>query len=224
MKVHEIFPIVIGQDLFESHEEFKLNNFDEIKLLQEKNQKYSSPDIYFLHLNLKYSEFFKSLKNSIENYLILLGVDLNFINLHIVRSWIESFDNDCGWTNHHNQDACDISFRYYLNMKNDRPDVVCFESKSYQSELSKGIFSFSKDRGMIKNVNKYNCWGYGLPPTEGSILLFPTPLKIDTELNQENADPRYVIAGDIKFTLKPKHYQISQSIPHHSQWLDLDRY
>jgi hypothetical protein len=63
-----------------------------------------------------------------------------------------------------------------------------------------------------------------LPPTEGSVLVFPSALKVDTELNQENLDSRYVIAGDIKFTLKPKHYQISQSIPHTSQWLDLDRY
>jgi hypothetical protein len=224
MKVHEIFPIVIGQDLFESHEEFKLNHFDEIRLTQERNKEYNLPDFYFLHLNIKYMEFFKSLKNSIENYLILLGVDPSFVNLHVVRSWTESYDLNNGCIDHHNHKSSDLSFRYYLKTSDDKPDVVCFESGNYQNELSEGIFNFSKDRGMIKNLNKYNCLGYAIPPTEGSLLMFPSPLTISTELNQDNLDSSYVIAGDIKITLKPKHYQISQSIPHTSQWLDLERY
>jgi len=224
MKVHEIFPIAIGQDLFESHEEFKLNHFEEIKLIQERNREYSLPDLYFLHLNIKYMEFFKSLKNSIENYLIVLGADPNVLNLHVVRSWVESYDCNTGWTDHHNHKSSDISFRYYLKTTEEKSDVVCFESGNYQNELSQGIFNFSNDGGMIKNLNKYNCLGYAISPVEGSLLAFPSPLKVDTELNQDDIDPRYVIAGDIKITLKPKHYQISQSIPHTSQWLDLERY
>ena len=224
MKIHEIFPIVIGQDLFESHEEFKSNNFEEIKLTQERNKENNLPDFYFLHLNIKYMEFFKSLKNSIENYLIILGADPNTLNLHVVRSWVESYDYTTGWTNHHNSKSSDISFRYYLKSTEDRPDVVCFESGNYQNELSQGIFNFSSDGGMIKNLNKYNCLGYAIPPVEGSLLMFPSPLKVATELNRDNIDPSYVIAGDLKITLKPKHYQISQSIPHTSQWLDLERY
>lgn len=224
MKVHEIFPIVIGQDLFESHEEFKLNHFDEIKLIQERNKEHSLPDLYFLHLNIKYMEFFKSLKKSIENYLILLGADPTVLNLHVVRSWVESYDSNSGWINHHNNKSSDLSFRYYLNNIEENPDVTCFESGNYQNELSEGIFNFSNDGGMIKNLNKYNCLGYAIPPVEGSLLMFPSLLKVSTELNQESLDSRYVIAGDLKITLKPKHYQISQSIPHTSQWLDLERY
>jgi hypothetical protein len=224
MKVHEIFPIVIGQDLFESHEEFKLNHLEEIKLIQERNKEHNLPDLYFLHLNIKYMEFFKSLKNSIENYLILLGADPNVVNLHVVRSWVESYDSNTGCVNHHNNKSSDLSFRYYLKTTEDKQDVVCFESGSYQNELSEGIFNFSADGSMIRNLNKYNCLGYAIPPVEGSLLMFPSPLKVSTELNQEDLDARYVIAGDIKITLKPKHYQISQSIPHISQWLDLERY
>jgi hypothetical protein len=224
MKVHQIFPIVIGQDLFESHEEFKSNNFEELKLIRERQRDNSLPDLYFLHLNVKYLEFFKSLKNSIENYLILLGVNPDVVNLHVVRSWVESYDTNTGWTNHHNNRSSDLSFRYYLKTSKDKPDVVCFESENYQNELFEGIFNFSNDGGMFKNINKYNCVGYAIPPTEGSLLMFPSPLKVDMELNQDTTETSYVIAGDIKITLKPKHYQISQSIPHTSQWLDLERY
>lgn len=224
MKVHEIFPIVIGQDLFESHDEFKLNHFEEIKLIQERNREYSLPDLYFLHLNIKYMDFFKSLKNSIENYLILLGADPNLVNLHVVRSWVESYDSNTGCANHHNHNSSDISFRYYLKTIGDNPDVVCFESGNYKNELSQGILNFCNEGNMIRNLNKYNCLGYAIPPVEGSLLMFPSLLKVSTEINTEPTEARYVIAGDIKLTLKPKHYQSSQSIPHTSQWLDLERY
>lgn len=223
MKVHEIFPIVIGQDLFQFHEEFKSNHLEEIKSIQERQNENNLPDLYFLHLNIKYLDFFKSLKNSIENYLVLLGIDPNIVNLHVVRSWVESYDNIREWTNQHNNKSCNISFRYYLQ-SDDNTDVVCFESNNYKNELSQGILNFSPNGGAIRNLNKYNCFGYGIPPTEGSLLIFPSPLKVETEVNQENLNPRYIIAGDINLTLKPKHYQNSQSIPHTSQWLDLERY
>ncbi len=222
MKVHEIFPIVIGQDLIDSHEEFKLNYLDDARIMQDRQKENNLPDFYFLHLNVKYLEIFKSIKKSIENYLILLGLNPTLVNLNVVRSWMEGYDQSMEWKNHHNHKSCDISFRYYLQTGDDN-DVVCFESEKYKNDLIQGVMNFS-DSSTIKTLNKYNCLGYGIPITEGSLLLFPSPLKVDTELNQENLDSRYVVAGDIKLTLKPKHYQSSQSIPHTSQWLDLDRY
>lgn len=224
MNVHEIFPIVIGQDLIDSHEEFKLNYLDDAKVIQERHKENNLPDLYFLHLNIKYLEFFKSLKTSVENYLILLGLDPSVINLNVVRSWVESYDPTLDWKDHHNHKSSDISFKYYLKTSEENPDVVCFEPSNYKNDLTEGIMKFSANGSAIKNLTKYNCFGYGIPPTEGSLLIFPSPLKVDLELNQDNVSPRYVIAGDLKLTLKPKHYQNSQSIPHTSQWLDLERY
>ena len=38
MNVHEIFPIAIGQDLIEEHEEFKLNYLDDARSVQERHK------------------------------------------------------------------------------------------------------------------------------------------------------------------------------------------
>ena len=69
MKVHEVFPTVVVQDEIEIHEEFKKNNFDELKNLWYKtNQQgewvHETPENSgkcSLHLNQKHFSIFNSI-------------------------------------------------------------------------------------------------------------------------------------------------------------------
>lgn len=224
MKIHEVFPTAIGHDFIDCHEEFKEKYFEEIKnewfTRYEEEIVGRSGKILF-HLNGHYDQFFKSLAKSVEKYLILLGVDISKLNLHITNCWVGHQDKKSPPLKVHTHNSSDISFCYYLQ-SDESSDKFCVHPIKNYNEVTGGLFDVSSDNPITKISNKYNCDTYAIAPVEGSVIIFPSSLPHST-LKQPNLHDRYVIAGDIKITLKPKYYEQSQSIPHPTQWLDLER-
>jgi hypothetical protein len=222
MKVHEVFPILVAQDEVKPHREFKDQYFDELKLLWFNGYENETPENSgrcSLHLNSNYHILFKSLKDSICNYLNLLEVDHNKLSINFIKSWVGYHNKDIPQLKPHIHNGSDISFCYYLS-SDDTSDKFCVHSSNNLNEVSGNIFEPSNKYNLIKKFNKYNCGNYTITPYEGTVVIFPSNLSHST-LKKENLSDRYVIAGDVKLCLKPEYNLHHQSMPHPSLWLSL---
>jgi hypothetical protein len=222
MKVHEVFPTLILQDEIECHQEFKDNYFEELKTLWYNGYENETPENSgrcSLHLNLDYYNFFGSLQKSICKYLNLLEVDYEKLNINFIKSWVGYHNKDIPQLKPHIHNGSDISFCYYLS-SDDTSDKFCVHNSNNMNEISGNLFEPSNKYNTIKKFNKYNCGNYTITPKEGSVIIFPSNLMHST-LKKENLKDRYVIAGDVKLTLKPEYNLHHQSMPHPSLWLSL---
>lgn len=222
MKVHEVFPTLIAQDTIEVHQEFKTQYFEELKTLWFNGYENETPENSgrcSLHLNKNYISFFQALKKSICNYLELLEIDHEKLNINFIKSWIGYHNKDIPQLKPHIHNGSDISFCYYLS-SDDTSDKFCVHSSNNLNEVSGNIFEPSNKYNLIKKYNKYNCGNYTITPHEGTVVIFPSNLSHST-LKKQNLKDRYVIAGDVKLCLKPEYNLHHQSMPHPSLWLSL---
>jgi hypothetical protein len=222
MKVHEVFPILVAQDTIEIHQEFKDKYFEELKSLWFNGYENETPENSgrsSLHLNKNYISIFQSLKKSICNYLDLLEVDYEKLNINFTKTWIGYHNKDIPQLKPHIHNGSDISFCYYLS-SDDTSDKFCVHSLDNVNEVSGNIFEPSNKYNLIKKFNKYNCGNYTITPHEGTVIIFPSNLTHST-LKKQNLEDRYVIAGDVKLCLKPEYNLHHQSMPHPNLWLSL---
>ena len=222
MKIHEVFPILIFEDEIEYHQEFKNNYFEELKTLWYNGYENETPENSgrcSLHLNSDYYDFFSSLQKSICKYLNLLEVDYEKLNINFIKSWVGYHNQDIPQLKPHIHNGSDISFCYYFS-SDDTSDKFCAHNLNNMNEISGNLFEPSNKYNTIKKFNKYNCGNYTITPKEGSVIIFPSNLMHST-LKKENLKDRYVIAGDVKLTLKPEYNLHHQSMPHPSLWLSL---
>ena len=222
MKVHEVFPILVAQDTIEMHEEFKNQYFEELKSLWFNGYENETPENSgrcSLHLNKNYTSLFQSLKKCICNYLDLLEIDYEKLNINFVKSWVGYHNKDIPQLKPHIHNGSDISFCYYLS-SDDTSDKFCVHNLNNVNEVSGNIFEPSNKYNIIKKFNKYNCGNYTMTPHEGTLIIFPSSLSHST-LKKQNLKDRYVIAGDVKLCLKPEYNLHHQSMPHPSLWLSL---
>ena len=222
MKVHEVFPILVAQDTIEIHEEFKNQYFEELKSLWFNGYENETPENSgrcSLHLNKNYISLFQSLKKCICNYIDLLEIDHEKLNINFVKSWVGYHNKDIPQLKPHIHNGSDISFCYYLS-SDDTSDKFCVHNLNNVNEVSGNIFEPSNKYNLIKKFNKYNCGNYTMTPYEGTVIIFPSNLSHST-LKKQNLKDRYVIAGDVKLCLKPEYNLHHQSMPHPSLWLSL---
>ncbi len=222
MKTHEIFPILIAQDTIKIHQEFKDQYFEELKSLWFNGYENETPENSgrcSLHLNSNYLILFKSLKESICNYLDLLEVDHEKLNINFIKSWVGYHSKNIPQLTPHTHNESDISFCYYLS-SDDTSDKFCTHNLNNMNEVSDGLFETSNKYNIIKKFNKYNCDNYTITPHEGTVIIFPSNLPHST-LKKQNLKDRYVIAGDVKLCLKSEFNLYHQAMPHPSLWLSL---
>jgi hypothetical protein len=222
MKIHEVFPVVVLQDNIDCHMEFKEKYFDELKSLWFNGYEHETPENSgraSLQLNKNYTLFFKSLKKSICSYLELFEVEHEKLNLNVVKAWIGYHNTDIPQLKPHIHNGADISFCYYLS-SDSTSDKFCVHSQDNLNEVASGLFETGKKFNLIKKFNKYNCENYTITPHEGTVLIFPSHLMHST-LKNKNLSDRYVIAGDIKLTLKEEYNLYHQTTPDPTLWLKL---
>lgn len=222
MKIHEVFPTVIVQDVIENHQRFKDDCFEELKGLWFNGYENETPENSgrcSLHLNQNYHLFFESLSKSVKNYLNVLEVHHEKLHINVTKSWIGYHDKNIPQLKPHIHNESDISFCYYLS-SDESSDKFCVHNKSNINEVSGGLFETSDRFNLIKKYNKYNCENYTITPHEGTVLLFPSQL-IHSTLKKDNLGDRYVIAGDIKLCLKEEYYLHHQSMQNPNLWLSI---
>ena len=108
---------------------------------------------------------------------------------------------------------------YYL-ASDETSDKFCVHTRNNPNEVTEGLFETSNKYNLISKFNRYNCDSYTITPKEGTVVIFPSNL-IHSTLKKDNLTDRYVIAGDIKLTLKDEYNLYHQSLPHPSKWLSL---
>lgn len=222
MKIHEVFPTLILQDEIEYHQEFKNVYFDELKFLWYNGYENETPENSgkcSLHLDPNYHILFSSLQKSICKYLNLLEVDCEKLNIHFIKSWVGYHNKDIPQLKPHIHNGSDISFCYYLS-SDDTSDKFCVHNLNNINEISGNLFETSNKYNIIKKYNQYNCHNYTITPKEGTVIIFPSNLMHST-LKKQNLRDRYVIAGDVKLTLKPEYNLNHQCMPHPNLWLSL---
>lgn len=220
MKIHEVFPIVVAQDTIENHREFKEKYFEELKSQWFNGYENETPENSgrcSLHLNKNYHLFFNSLIKCVRNYLNILEVDHDKLNINVTKSWVGYHNKDIPQLKPHIHNGADISFCYYIS-SDESSDKLCVHNTNNMNELSKGMFETGDRFNLIKKFNKYNCESYTITPHEGTVVLFPSNLMHST-LKKDNLGDRYVIAGDIKLCLKEQYNLYHQSTPHPNLWL-----
>jgi uncharacterized protein (TIGR02466 family) len=220
-KVHEIFPLIVYQGTIDCHEEFKQNHLNTLRDYWFDGYQNESPEgsgRIFLHLKSEYSQFFKSLKKNIDEYMQHLNVDHELLDYHIIKSWVGYHKDDTtpSVTQHFHNES-NISFVYYLKT-DDSSDRFCVSQTKNRNEVAGGLFETADKKNTLIGFNRYNCNYYTITPIEGSVLLFPSDLTHFTQKFTERTNERVVIAGDIRITLKPEHPHYHQGSTHPSQW------
>jgi len=220
MKVHEVFPIAIAQDTIDIHDEFKEKYFDELKILWFNGYQNETPENSgrcSLHLNQNYYPLFNSLVKCVRNYLDILEVQHEKLDINITKAWIGYHNKDIPQLNPHIHNEANISFCYYIQ-SDESSDKFCVHNANNLNELSKGMFETGDRFNLLKKFNRYNCEHYTITPHEGTVVLFPSNLMHST-LKKNNLTDRYVIAGDIKLCLKEEYNLHHQSMPNPKLWL-----
>lgn len=225
-KTHEVFPLAVHQTDIKCHSNFKEKHFENLKKYWFNGYKYESPEAssrIFVHLNEDYSEFFSSLKEALNEYLEVLGIDCNLMDYHIVKSWVVYHRDDTTPSlAFHKHNEANISFVYYLNTDESSDKfVVSRVPDDNHNQVCEGWFDVADEHNVMTSFNKFNCNHYTITPHEGTVLLMPTGTYHHTKKTMPRLMERCAIAGDLRVTLKPEHYKHHQGCTHPSQWLEL---
>ena len=84
-KTHEVFPLAVHQTSISCHKEFKEKHYESLKKYWFNGYEYESPEAssrIFVHLNEEYKQFFISLKDALNEYLEVLGIDYTLMDYH----------------------------------------------------------------------------------------------------------------------------------------------
>ncbi len=219
-QIYEIFPTIIYRGEISCHKEFKDNYLEKLKkywhyseeLPREELQSPENSGRYFLHHEEKYKDFFKSLSDNVRQYLRVLDVEDQLLNVNITKSWLNIHKEDLPNIKTHIHNCSDISFCYYLSA-DETSDKLCFHQYKNSNEVSEFMFETTKSGkyNLIKNYNKYNCNNYLVTPIEGTVVLFPSSMMHSTLQMQERFGERVSICGDVTLTLRTDYIKCEYS-------------
>lgn len=226
-QIYEIFPTIIYRGEVNCHSEFKEKYLEELcnywhyseDLPREELQSPENSGRHFLHHKEKYKDFFKSLSDNVRQYLRVLNVDDQLLNVNVTKSWLNIHKEDLPNIKPHIHNCSDISFCYYLNTDN-TSDKLCFHQNKNNNEVSEFMFETTRSGkyNLITNYNKYNCNNYVVTPIEGTIVLFPSSMVHSTMQMQERVERRISICGDVTLTLNESYVKCEYSRVDPSLW------
>jgi len=191
----------------------KINNFDEInKKIVPKTEKDISPtnsqyarttDVKpkelqsiddNLHLNKDFEILYTEIRKHILEYLEIQKYNLNVFDIYILKSWATYSLND-QFLHMHKHMASHFSFVYYP--KADKQGNLRFVSNIGNDTH---MYIPSREEYFTKfDDTNFSTTVY--PAETGNIIIFPSKIFHETELNKTNA-PRISISGDILITMK----------------------
>tara|TARA_B100000989_G_C19395098_1_gene407453 strand:- start:48 stop:698 length:651 start_codon:yes stop_codon:yes gene_type:complete len=193
----------------------QIENNERDKLIEEiKNMKFDEENIKksnyawtgdtkgheFLFQNPYFTNLSTKISKVIKNYLTLLEVNLDNLDIFYQRSWATYTENEQS-INFHTHSQSNISFAYYLLKPKDSGGII-FKSNELQNEIAKNIFTNSKiDKSLINKPNAYNSERFIFDLDQDTIIVFPSKTPHATAPNKSGS-PRISISGDITIMLK----------------------
>ena len=162
-----------------------------------------------LQLDIKYNDLFRPLCKNINEFLDVKGYDMGKFNAHITKAWA-TYTTQNQHIASHKHTASHFSFVYYVHNEN-------MGNIKFEEELAAqtGLFIPPTDQ-YIKKWNQFNFASYVFKVETGDLVIFPSILLHQTEINFEPT-PRISISGDIILTMK-KGVSTEHCLPHPDMW------
>lgn len=180
----------------------------------------------YIHLDDNFSLFFTQLKSHITKFLDGIGLNVDKLSYHVLKSWYTIMDEKWGVALHHHNSS-ELSFVYYINVPPGagnihflNPNFVetshnCFFPSVYEKSLL--------GRGFVKDeITLHTKRLLPVEVKDGDLLIFPSTLAHEVPASKsENGEKRYSISGDIKLTTSPDISTYEHGLVHPSRWLEL---
>ena len=224
MKVFNLFPLTVLQNKINMDEDERTILVNEIKKMQsQKTDNIKSAYAWtgdtkgyeFLFSNNLFKNLSKKISTVIIEYLNLLEINTNHLNIYYQRSWATYTENEQS-INFHTHSQSNISFAYYL-LKPEKSGGIIFRSNELQNEVAKNIFTKSKlEKSLINKANPYNSDRSMFDLDQDSIIIFPSKTPHATAPNNSGS-PRISISGDISIMLKDSQ-GFEHLMPSFSNW------
>ena len=212
MKVYNIFPLTICQSKIEL-EEVEKNKL--ISLVKEMKVNSKNLDYYNkvgswtgdtqgfenLHNNDNFDNLYKEIKKKIVEYLEVLNIDHNQLDIYIQRSWATISEGN-EHIDKHSHLQSHISFAYYLKKSKDDSKIIFYDDKRH-NELIPGLFESptANKRNIMNKLNVQNSASISVDPKEDDIIIFPSKTPHSTQQNAVNKE-RISISADISLIAK----------------------
>ena len=226
MKIYNLFPLTVMQDkinLENKERDILINEIKRMKL-ETENKKTNfawtgdTKGHEFLFSNYLFSSLSAKISNSIIQYLKILEINTDKLDIYYQRSWATFTENKQS-INFHTHSQSNISFAYYLS-KPENSGGIIFRSNELQNEVAKNIFTSSKlERSLINKANAYNSDRSLFDLEQDSIIIFPSKTAHATAPNN-SGQPRISISGDISIMLKDS-FGFEHLMPNFKNWTKL---
>jgi len=165
-----------------------------------------------LHLDKKYKKIFDQIKKHIKAFLKAKGYDQNKFDAHIIKAWATYTAKD-QYIESHKHTASHFSLIYYVRAEE-------MGGVKFEEELAAQIGLFIPPTNeYITEWNQFNFASYLLEAKSGNIVIFPSILLHQTEVNTKKI-PRISLSADVLLTMK-KGIKTEHCIPHPKGWLTL---
>ena len=207
MKALNLFPLTVAQDkitISEDERNIFINEIEKMQLKSNQQSDYAwtgdTNGYEFLFKNKLFENLAKKISDVIIEYLKILEINTNFLDIYYQRSWA-TYTNNKQSINFHTHSQSNISFAYYL-LKPSGSGGIIFRSNELQNEIAKNIFTRSKlEKSLINKANAYNSDRSVFDLEQDSIIIFPSKTLHATMPNQ-SGEPRISISGDVSLMLK----------------------
>ena len=209
MKIANLFPLAIGQDIITLDEAERNILVKEITKMRDGESDVNKSSYAwtgdtkgheFLFQNLLFKNLANKISKAVINYLKTLEINTDLLEIYYQRSWA-TFTEESQQINFHTHSQSNISFAYYL-LKPPKSGGIIFRSNELPNEIAKNIFTSSKlEKSLIKKPNPFNSDRSMFDLDQDSIIIFPSKTAHATAPNNSQ-QPRISISGDVTIMLK----------------------
>ena len=227
MSIINLFPLSIFKEKIEIKNQEKELMIDDIRLMKKnsKNPDYKMKSFSwtgdtqgyeFIHKNKNFEKLFYQIKTKIYEYLSLIDIDPNFIDLYIQRSWATISETD-EIVSRHRHFQSHISFAYYLKKSEEDSNFVIFD-EGYKNEIIPGIFRSDTaiKKGLIRKKSQFNTTNAVIKVEENEVVIFPSKTIHSTQQTMSNKE-RISISADIVCISKDSKF-LEMTMPPIKEW------
>jgi hypothetical protein len=234
-KVTDIFPLAFYQGKISCHEELKKIHYNDIKNYSANCYLKEVPVTLFQN-EKNYNIFFDSLKENVNQYMSVLGIDPKKLTYHVVKCWADHkgpesddvldinenrYDLNFADPSHpHWHNHSDLTFVYYFNA-DETSDHFYLENCYGNQNDPDALLELARECNIMSEWNKYNTKHHIFKPEEGSVIIFPSRLYHFTRRVAKRKVDRISIGGDIRITSTIDGTKQLQCSPHPSLWREL---
>ena len=206
-QVLNFFPLTIFKSRIDLTKEKKTEMIEEILAMEKKSKNIDyknessawtgdTQGFEYIHNNPIFDDFFIAVKKAIIEYLNVLEIDHDQLDIFIQRSWATiSREKENIALHKHLQSH--LSFAYYLK-KNETDANLLFVDETKHNEFLPGLFlsPSSNKKQIIKKRNVANSGAIVFDAKEDDIVIFPSKALHGTQVNKSNKQ-RISISGDV---------------------------